>query len=96
MPPVNCEINLILTWYGNCLLISGNNDAQVPTFAITDTNIYVPVVILSTQENVKLLDQLKSGSKRAILLEQISIKSNNTGTKPILRLSNLSTFSGSK
>ena len=66
MPPVNCEINLILTWYGNCLLISGNNDAQVPTFAITDTNIYVPVVILSTQENVKLLDQLKSGSKRAI------------------------------
>ena len=32
-------------------------------FAITDTNIYVPVVTLLTQDNVKLLDELKWGFK---------------------------------
>ena len=32
---------------------------QVPTFTITETNLYVPVVTLSTQDNAKLLPQLK-------------------------------------
>ena len=36
------------------------------TFAITDTKLYVPVVTLSTQDNEKLLEQLKSGFKRVI------------------------------
>ena len=35
-------------------------------FQITDTKLYVPVVILSTQDNAKLLQQLKSGFKRTI------------------------------
>ena len=39
---------------------------QVPTFTITETNLYVPVVTLSTQDNAKLLPQLKSGFKRTI------------------------------
>ena len=39
---------------------------QVPTFTITKTNLYVPVVTLSTQDNAKLLPQLKSGFKRTI------------------------------
>ena len=46
MPLVNCEINQILTWSGNCILISGGIDEQVPTFAITDTKLYIPVVTL--------------------------------------------------
>ena len=33
---------------------------------MTDTKIYVPVVTLSTQDNAKLLQQLKSGFKRTI------------------------------
>ena len=53
---INCEVNLILTW-------SSNGDG---TFAITDTKLYVPVVTLSTQENTKFLQQLKSGFKRVI------------------------------
>ena len=32
-------------------------------FKITDTNLYVPVVTLSTQDNVKLLKQIESGFK---------------------------------
>ena len=40
--------------------------AQATTFSITDTKLYVPVVTLSTQDNIKLLEQLKSGFKRTI------------------------------
>ena len=39
---------------------------QVPAFTITETNLYVPLVTLSTQDNAKLLPQLKSGFKRTI------------------------------
>ena len=66
IPLINCEIDLILIWSEDCILISGNIDDQVPKFAITDTKLNVPVVTLSTQENVKLLDQLKSDFKRTI------------------------------
>ena len=33
---------------------------------ITDSKLYLPVITLSTQDNVKRLDQLKSGLKRSI------------------------------
>ena len=61
MPLINCEINLIITFSANCFQIPGATDYQVPTFAITDTKLYVPVVTLSIQNNVKLLQQLNSG-----------------------------------
>ena len=35
-----------------------------PTFAITDTKLYVPVVILSPRDNEKLLQQLKTGFRK--------------------------------
>ena len=41
-------------------------DVQVPIFSITDTKLYVPVVTLSTEDNAKLLLQLKSGLKLTI------------------------------
>ena len=66
MPLINCEVNLILTWSSTCVLISTNIPNQHATFAITDTRLYVPVVTLSTQENTKFLQQLKSGFKRVI------------------------------
>ena len=43
-----------------------SNDTKATTVAIKDTKLYVPVVILSTQDNAKLLHQLKSGFKRKI------------------------------
>ena len=55
MPLINCEVNLILTWSSNCVITNSNGAG---TFAITDTNLYVPVVALSTQENTKFLQQL--------------------------------------
>ena len=63
MPLINCEVNLILTWSSTCVI---NDTNGAGTFAITDTKLYVPVVTLSTQENTKLLQQLKSGFKKVI------------------------------
>ena len=63
MPLINCEVNLILTRSTTCVITDSNGAG---TFAITDTKLYVPVVALSTQENTKLLQQLKSGFKRVI------------------------------
>ena len=55
-----------MNWSADCVIIYPNVDNQVPTFTITETNLYVPVVTLSTQDNAKLLQQLKSGFKRTI------------------------------
>ena len=44
------------------------------TFTITRTNLYVPVVTLSTQDNSKLLPQLKNGFKRTITWNKYLIK----------------------
>ena len=66
MPLINCEVNLILIWSSTCVLIATNVQNQNATFAITDTKLYVPILTLSTQENTKFLQQLKSGFKRVI------------------------------
>ena len=63
MALINCEVNLILTWSRDCVI---TNSAGEGKFAITETKLYVPVVTLSTQDNAKLLQQLKSGFKRTI------------------------------
>ena len=56
MPLINCEINLILTWSNRCFIIDNPIAGQEPTFTISDTKLYVPVVTLSTQDNAKLLE----------------------------------------
>ena len=66
MPLINCEVELILTWLVGCVIIYTDVENQVPIFTITETNLYVSVVTLSTQNNAKLLPQLKSGFKRTI------------------------------
>ena len=63
---INCEVELILAWSAGCVIIYTDVTNQNPTFTITETNLYVPVVTLSTQDNAKLLPQLKSGFKRTI------------------------------
>ena len=81
MPLINCEVNLNLTWSSTCVLVASNIPNQNATFAITDTKLYVPAVTLSTQENTKFLQQLKSGFKRVI-------NSNNNLSKPELLAQN--------
>ena len=74
MPLINCEIELILNWSENCVIISTNNANQVPIFTITEINLYVPVVTLSSQDNSKLLPQLKNRFKRTITWNKYLIK----------------------
>ena len=75
IPLINCEIELILTWSKNCALVNmtranaqGNNPAIVLlaeiTFKITDPKLYVPVVTLSKENYIKLLEQLKPRFKK--------------------------------
>ena len=59
MPLINCEVNLLLTWPSTCVI---TNSTGAGTFGI----LHVPVMTLSTQDNSKLLQQLKSGFKRVI------------------------------
>ena len=63
MPLINCEINLILTCSEDCVISSATGATK---FRTTDTKLYLPVVTLSTEDNEKLLQQLKSGFKISI------------------------------
>ena len=80
IPLINCEIELILTWFKNFVLISkatreanyGANpvrkidNPENAIFEIKDTRFYVPFVTLSKENVTKLLEQLKSGFKKTI------------------------------
>ena len=55
MSLINCEVNLILTWSEDCVIVYTNIANQAATFIITEANLYVSVVTLSTQDNAKLL-----------------------------------------
>ena len=59
---INCEINLVFTWSE---IILFPLQLEKKKFAITDTKD-VPLLTLSTQDNAKLLEQWRSGFKRAI------------------------------
>ena len=62
MPLINYQVELILTWSTGCVIIYTNVAEQVSI----DKNLYVPIATLSTQDNAKLLSQLKSGFIRTI------------------------------
>ena len=81
MPLIDCEIELILTWFKNCVLtdkltrdanynadqrVFEINNPENAIFQIADTKLYVPVVILPKENDIKLLEQLKSGFKKTI------------------------------
>ena len=52
---------MIQTLSANCFVVANASDSQVQTFWITDVKHYVAVATLSTKDNIKILDQLKSG-----------------------------------
>ena len=67
MPLVNCKIDLELFWHKDCMISSVNAAANhVVSFMITDTELYVPAVTLSTKDNTNLTKQSNEGFKRTI------------------------------
>ena len=80
MQSVNCEDNLILAWSSTCVI---TNSTYAGRFAITNTKLHVPMVSILTQDNAKLLHQLKSGFKRRInwnRLFALSLENENVRT----------------
>ena len=69
-------MSLILTWSRECgissmerRVITNTRRDTSPTnatFKTTDTKLYVPVVTLSTENDQRLLEQLRTGFKRTI------------------------------
>ena len=75
IPLFNCEVELILTWSKNCVLADMAVDAVADPaivapsgakFKIINTKLYVAVVTLSKENDIKLSEQLKSGFKKPI------------------------------
>ena len=46
MPLISCEVNLILYWSSNCVVVFNDIADQGATFTITGTKLYVPAVTL--------------------------------------------------
>ena len=77
IPLISCEVSLELKWNKNCIITSlerrqvgaepRNNAPTGATLAINDCKLYVPVVTLSKDDEIKLLTNLKPGFKREII-----------------------------
>ena len=77
MPLISCEVSLELKWDKNCVITSqqigvnldgGNTAASTSaTLTINDCKLYIPVVTLSKDDEIKLLTNLKCGFTREII-----------------------------
>ena len=74
MPLISCEISLELKWGKNCIIASleerkvdagpqvARDDGPTgATLNVTDCKLYIPVVTLSKDDEIKLLTNLESG-----------------------------------
>ena len=79
--PLICKINLILIRTTNFFIEAEAANNHVPTYIITDTKLNVSIVTLSTENIVKLLQQLKFGfkimSNRKEYQSKVSIEGRN-------------------
>ena len=76
IPLISCEVSLELKWNKTCVITSqqigvnldrGNTAAPTNAIlAISDCKLYIPVVTLSKDDEIKLLTNLKSGFTREI------------------------------
>ena len=87
IPLIRCEVSLELKWNKNCIITSLEEkqvDSGPPvvrdgaptgaTLAINDCKLYIPVVTLSKDDEIKLLTNLKSGFIREIEWNKIDRK----------------------
>ena len=63
MPLINCKFHLELNCIEDCTLSSAGNSGN---FKITDAKLHVPVVTLSTRDNVNLTKHLSKASRRSV------------------------------
>ena len=89
MPLINCKVEISLKWIESCMLTTANT----ATLKITDAKLYILIVTLSSEDNVKLSKLLSEGFKRPIywneykvILNKIVENAANNGEKCIIRL----------
>ena len=70
MSLINCKVELSLKWYENCILSSAGTAAL---FTITDTKLYVSIVTLKIEDNVKLSKLLIEGFKRLVYWNECKV-----------------------
>ena len=70
MPLINCKIHLELNWTKDCVM----STIADTTFKITNTKLYVPIVTLSSKDNVKLVKLLEEGFKRPVYWNEYQTK----------------------
>ena len=94
MSLVNCEINFQLTYSKKNVLAAGTVVNQIPKLRITNKKLFVPVVTLSTQENIKLIKQLESDFKRTINWDKYHSKKSIQAQNRYLNVSINPSFQG--
>ena len=100
MPLINCRIHLELNWNNNCVMYGNNDNAndnnKESTFKITSTKLYIPVVTLSTKDNVNLTKQLNEVFKRSVYWNEYKskIETKTTDNDNITRFPSDASFQG--
>ena len=92
MPLINCKIHLELHWSRDCVMSTIANTK----FKITNTKLYVPIVTLSSRDNVKLVKLLEEGFKRPVYWNeyQTKIESRNSDDNNLTRFPLDASFQG--
>ena len=92
MSLINCKIHLELNWTKDCVM----STIADTTFEITNTKSYVPVVTLSSKDDVKLVKLLKKGLKRPVywIEYQTKIESRNLDNNSLTRFPIDASFQG--
>ena len=70
MPLINCKIHFELNWSKYCAMSTIANTK----LKVTNTKLYVPIVTLSTKDNVKLVKLLAEGFKRPVYWNKYQTK----------------------
>ena len=71
MPLINCKIHLELSWIKDFAMPS---IVKATTFQITSTTLYVPIITLTSKDNVNLTKQLNEGFKRFVYWDEYKAK----------------------
>ena len=84
MPLINCKIHLELNWTNNWVMYGSDaynvNDVnnRETTLKITNTKLYVPIVTLSTKDNLNLTKQINERFKRPVYWNEYKTKREST------------------
>ena len=90
MPLINCKIHRELKWTRDSVM----STIADRTFEIINTKLYVPIVTLSSKDNVKLAKLLEEGFKRSVYWNEYQIESRNFDNNNLKRFPLDASFQG--